>query len=127
MRAIDALTRAWGVNRESVIEMPVAPEGKRAPTLEEAIPGFYMSMLRSKQSELVGVLPGRTRDHSQGLAKAYFAERRNPEKLVRSDLAQGWTRYIQTQPSDVRRDAETAIGEWLVNNRPVKCDLADRI
>jgi hypothetical protein len=127
LRSIDALTRAWGTNREAILEMPTAPEGKRAPTLEEAIPGFYMSMLRSKQSELVGVLPGRTRDHSQGLAKAYFAERRDPEKLVRSDLAQGWTRYIQTQPSDVRRDAETAIGEWLVNNRPVKCDLADRI
>jgi hypothetical protein len=127
LRSIDALTRAWGVNRENVVEMPTAPEGKRAPTLEEAIPGFYMSMLRSKQSELVGVLPGRTRDHAQGLSKAFFAERRDPEKLVRADLAQGWTRYIQTQPSDVRRDAETAIGEWLVNNRPVKCDLTDRI
>ena len=125
LKAIDALTTAWGTNRESVLEVPSEVGGKRV-TLEDAIPGFYMYMLRAKQSELVGVLPGKTREHAAGLTRRFFEERRDPSKLVRSDLAQGWTRYIQDQPSDVRRDAEQAIGDWLVNNRPVKCDLAER-
>ena len=123
LNAIDAITTAWGTNRATVLEIPVADGGEKKITLEDAIPGFYMSMLRRKQSELVGVLPGRTRDHAAGLTKAFFAERRDDTRLVRSDLAQGWTRYIQDQPSDVRRDAEMAIGAWLVNARPVKCDL----
>jgi hypothetical protein len=122
LRSIDTLTKAWGTNRENVIAVPAEHEGKRV-TLEDAIPGFYMYMLRSKQSELVGVLPGRTRDHAAGLAKAFHAERRDENRLVRSDLAQGWTRYIQGQPSDVRRDGEQAIGAWLVNGNPVQCDL----
>lgn len=121
LNAIDAITTAWGTNRATVLEIPEV-EGKKI-TLEDAIPGFYMSMLRAKQSELVGVLPGRTKDHAAGLSKAFFAERRDDTRLVRSDLAQGWTRYIQDQPSDVRRDAEKAIGDWLVNARPVKCAL----
>jgi hypothetical protein len=122
LRAIDALTTAWGTNRNAVLDVPVEVAGKRV-TLEDAIPGFYMYMLRSKQSELVGVLPGKTREHAAGLTRRFFEERRDDSKLVRSDLAQGWTRYIQDQPSDVRRDAETAIGNWLVNGTPVKCDL----
>ena len=123
LTAIDAITTAWGVNRNAVLEIPVADGGEKRITLEDAIPGFYMSMLRSKQSELVGVLPGRTKEHAAGLTKAFFAERRDETRLVRSDLAQGWTRYIQDQPNEVRRDAEKAIGDWLVNNRPVKCQL----
>lgn len=119
LKAIDAITTAWGTNRATVLEIPEV-EGKKI-TLEDAIPGFYMSMLRAKQSELVGVLPGRTKDHAAGLTKSFFAERRDDTRLVRSDLAQGWTRYIQDQPSDVRRDAERAIGDWLVSGRQVKC------
>jgi hypothetical protein len=122
LKAIDALTHAWGVNRETVLEMPQVGADERAPTLEEAIPGFYMSLMRAK-GELAGVLPGRTAEHVKGLSQAYFAERRDASRLVRSDLAQGWTRYIQDQPSDVRRDAEQAIGDWLVAGTPVRCEL----
>jgi hypothetical protein len=125
LHAIDVLTTAWGTNRKAVIEVPAEHKGKPM-TLEDAIPGFYMHMLRAAGSELSGVLVGRTNTHAEGLTRAYFAERRDKTQLVRSDLAQGWTRYIQSQPSSVRRDAEVAIGDWLVNNRPVKCEFPKR-
>jgi hypothetical protein len=113
LKAIEALTRAWGASRSEVLEVPVGVK------IEDVIPDFYTSMLTSRRSELVGVLPGRSKEHAQGLAKAYFAERRDPARVVRSDLAQGWTRYIQGQEPDVRRDAEAAIGQWLVNDQPL--------
>lgn len=113
LKAIEALTQAWGASRQEVIDVP------QGVSIQEVIPDFYTSMLTSRRSELVGVLPGRSKEHAQGLAKAFFSERRDRERVVRSDLAQGWTRYIQGQEPDVRRDAEAAIGQWLVNNQPV--------
>jgi hypothetical protein len=112
LKAIDALTLAWGRNRAEEIPLPVIAE-KRL-TINDAIPGFWRWLLRDQSSELQGVLPGRSETHVAELSKAFAAERREPSKLVRSDLAQGWTRYIQGQPVDVRRDAESAIGTWLV-------------
>lgn len=115
--AIDALCAAWGVNREAVLETP-----KGVP-ISAAIPGFWRFCLQSKKSELAGVLPGRTEEHVKGLTAAFFDERRDRSRLVRADLAQGWTRYIQEQPAPVRREAEIAIGDWLVRARPLGCDL----
>jgi hypothetical protein len=43
--------------------------------------------------------------------------------LLRRAARQGWTRYIQGQAAPVRREAESAIGDWLVRNRPLGCDL----
>lgn len=107
--AIDALVEAWGQAREEVVDVS---EGIK---IEDAIPDFYTSMLLDRKSELVGVLPGRTKEHVKGLSEAYFSERRDRDRVVVSDIAQGWTRYIQGQQPDVRREAEAAIGRWLVN------------
>jgi hypothetical protein len=114
-RAISALCKAWGTNRQEEIAAPVP--------LEVAIPGFYRWLLRDRTSELAGVLPGRSEEHAKALTQAFWGERRDPSKVVRSDLAQGWTRYIQDQPTAVRREAESAVGSWLVNGGHVGCDL----
>ena len=117
-QSIQALCLAWGTNRTEEIPMPTD-----SVPLSVAIPGFYSWLLRDRSSELSGVLPGRSAEHAKGLTESFFAERREPSKLVRSDLAQGWTRYIQDQPTAVRRDAESAIGSWLVTGGKVGCDL----
>jgi hypothetical protein len=117
--AIRVLCAAWGVARETEIEVPAeAPVGPISKVLE----GFWWGELTNRKSELAGVLPGRKVDHVAGLVKAHLSERRDLEKIVRSDFAQGWTRYIQDQPSDVRRDAESAVGAWLVSKRPMSFD-----
>jgi hypothetical protein len=115
-KAIAALCEAWGTNRAEVIEAPPVP-------LSVAIPGFWSYLLKDRSSELAGVLPGRSAEHVSGLTKAFHAERRDSSRLVRSDFAQGWTRYIQGQPTPVRREAESAIGEWLVSGGKMGCDL----
>lgn len=121
--AIRVLCAAWGVARETVVEVPdEAPVGLVSKVLE----GFWWGELNNRKSELAGVLPGRKVDHVAGLVKAHLSERRDAEKLVRSDFAQGWTRYIQDQPADVRRDAESAVGAWLVSKRPMTFD-GDRV
>ena len=108
LKAINVLCDAWGINQAKQVD---APTGM---TLEDAIPGFYRHMLTSRQSDLVGVLAGRTEKRVQGLTQAFNSERRNPSSLVRSDLAQGWTKYIQGEDTATRREAEIAIGNWLV-------------
>lgn len=118
--AIHALCKAWGVARERVVEVPAeAPVGPVSKVLE----GFWFGELYSPKSELARVLPGRTKDHVAGLVQAQLSERRDPERLVRADFAQGWTRYVQGQPADVRRDAEAAIASWVVADRPMTFDL----
>jgi hypothetical protein len=117
-QAIQALCKAWGTNRTEEIPLP-----SDSVPLSVAIPGFYSWLLRDRSSELAGVLPGRSAEHAKGLTEAFFAERREPDKLVRSDFAQGWTRYIQDQPTAIRRDAESAIGSWLVRHASVGCAL----
>jgi len=117
LSAIDALCKAWGTNRDVVVETP------SGVTISEAIPGFWRYCLLDRKSELAGVLPGRSEEHVKGLSAAFHDERRDKSRLVRSDLAQGWTRYIQGQAAPVRREAESAIGDWLVRNRPLGCDL----
>jgi len=112
-RAIHALCQAWGTARADVIEVPALVP------IEEAIPGFYRCMLASRRGELVGVLPGRTAHHVERLALAYNDQRRDSANITRADLAQGFTRYIQDTPASVRRDAERAIGRWVVTREPV--------
>lgn len=124
--SIDALCAAWGVAREEVIDLPSDLEALVGLPISKAIPGFWWGTLGDRKGELAGVLPGRTKDHVQGLTAAYFSERRDPERVVRADFAQAWTRYIQAQPTDVRRDAEAAGAAWLVSGRPVRFD-ADRV
>jgi hypothetical protein len=116
-RSIHALCKAWGANRELEIPLPEIKEKKI--TLEDAIPGFWRFLLRDQRSELARVLPGRTENHIVGLTNAFNRERRDSSKLVRADFAQGWTRYIQRQAGDVRREAEIACGSWIVNDRPM--------
>jgi hypothetical protein len=108
-KSIDTLCDAWGVARRTVIR----PTDAQAKLEGDAfLSALWVDMLRQKPLE--AVLRGRTNEHAEGLVKAYHAERRDPQNLVRADMAQAWTRYIQGQPSDVRRDAEAAIGSWLV-------------
>jgi hypothetical protein len=115
--SIRVLCEAWGVGRSAVVE---APSGV---SINDAIPGFWRYCLIDRRSELQGVLPGRSEKHVEGLTRALWAEKRDPAGLVRTDFAQGWTRYIQDQPAPVRRDAEVAIGGWIVNARKIECDL----
>ena len=93
-----------------------------APTIAPP-PGFWSYALRDRRSELATVLPGRSATHVEGLTAAYFSERRDSSRIVRSDFAQGWTKYIQSQGADVRREAESAIADWMVNDRPMACEL----
>jgi hypothetical protein len=127
LKAIHTLCEAWGIARKEKIELPQATaKGQRGPTLEEAIPGFWRSLL--KEGELSKVLVGRKENHVKALTKTYFDERRDKDNIVRADFAQGWTRYIQDQPPAIRRDAEQAIGAWVVNpgKQPMKCELKER-
>jgi hypothetical protein len=116
MVAIETLCAAWGIARKDEIKVEGLREGMPA---SELLSGIFMAELRNQKSELAGVLPGRSADHARGLAAVYESERRDPERLVRADLAQAWTRYIQRQEPAVRREAEGAIGQWLVDPQPV--------
>jgi hypothetical protein len=119
LKAIEALCVAWGKARETKVELP------SKITLEDAIPGFWRSLL--KDGELSKVLVGRKENHVKELSKKYFEQRRNEEKVVVADFAQGWTRYIQGQPTEIRREAEQAIGNWIVNPpKTIKCDLKEK-
>lgn len=117
LHSINTLSQAWGNNRKIVVETPTGL------TLEQAIPGLFRDMLN--RGELVGVLTGRKENHIQGLTRAYKSERRDQSQLVRADLAQSWTRYVQDQPSDVRLEAERSIGNWLVSPTKLRVDLKD--
>ena len=97
--------------------------GTERVTIEQAMPGFWRHLLTDRSSELVTVLPGRTETHVANLTAAYHAERRDEARIVRADLAQGWTRYAQAFTADVQRDAERAIGAWTVNGRAVGSSL----
>jgi hypothetical protein len=110
-QAIDALCEAWGTARKSIV---VTPTGV---PIGEAIPGFWRYCLSTstRAGGLAGILAGRKETHVEGLTEAFHAERRDPVILNRADFAQGWTRYIQAQPADIRRDAESAIGTWVVS------------
>jgi len=115
-KAITILGEAWKANREVEIEVP------EKITLQDFIPGVYTWCLKDRKSELMNLLPGRKADQVAGLTRAYFEQRRDPSRLVRSDLAQGLTSFIQNQSTAVRRDAEERIGAWLVNQSPIGFD-----
>lgn len=114
LHAIQALVEAWKLNREDVIDVP------SGLSVQDVIPDFYTSLLTDRSSELCGVLRGRTAQHVEGLTAAFHEQRRDPEQLIRSDLVQGWTRYVQSEEPDIRREAEAAAGAWLVNRTPIR-------
>lgn len=121
-RALDALTAAWGVAREVELAVP-AELAKEGPLpLSIALPGFWFGALKDDRCELARVLPGRTVEHVKALSATYLQERRDPERLVKADMAQAWTRYIQGQPADVRREAERAAAAFVASRRPVRFD-----
>jgi len=120
LKAIDTLADAWGTARADAVDCRIFDAEKHLIPIEEAIPGFYRHMLTARRGELVGVLPGRTDKHAAGLKAMYFDQRRNETTVVRADLAQGWTRYIQDQPTPVRREAEAAIANWMIRQEPVR-------
>lgn len=118
IKAIDACVEVWGTARETVIavDLPKSDDGKLIP-LADAIPGLFRNMFTDRRSELVGVLPGRRETHVEALSALYATERRDPDRLVRSDLGQALTRYAQDQPSfRVRRDLEEATVSWLASS-----------
>lgn len=119
LKAIHTLCEAWGIARKEKVEVP---QGVR---IEDAIPGFWRSLL--KEGELSKVLVGRKENHIKALTRSYFDERRDKDNVVRADFGQGWTRYIQDQPPATRRDAEQAIGAWVVNpGKPMRCELKEK-
>ena len=120
LASISILCQAWGTNREKVIEIPAEVDHKPM-TIDQAIPGLFRHMLKSR--ELVGVLPGRTENHVEALTRTYATERRDPYRVVRADLGQAFTRHIQDQPANVRRDAEMSVSDWLMSNKPMRFDL----
>jgi hypothetical protein len=120
LRAVNALCDAWGVARKDVVEAP------KGVSLEEAIPGFYRYLLTDRRSMLAGVLPGRSEVHARALAETFRSERRDHDRLVRADFAQGWTKYIQGQEPEARRNAEAAIGEWMVRGGRIGCALPEK-
>jgi hypothetical protein len=115
LSACDIIANAWGKNRETVIEAPSTVK------INDVIPGFWRYLLTDRRSELAGVLPGRSEKHVKTLTAAFHDERRDANRIVRSDLAQAWTRAIQDEEPPVRRSAEAAIGAWLVNGKKVGC------
>jgi len=108
LAAIDTLVTAWGTARDQEVEL------KEGVPIDEAMPEMWQRLLTDRQEALAGFLPGRSAEHAKGLTAAFHAERRDKSRVVRADLAQAWTRYIQGQPAEVRQDAEQAIGAWLV-------------
>ncbi len=112
--AIAVMADAWGVNRETAVEMP------SGVPVSVALPGFWSWLMRDRSSELQNVLPGRVKDHAVGLTAAFFDQRkelgRGQEPVSRADFAQAWTSYVQDQPVPVQREAESAIGRWMVKN-----------
>lgn len=121
LKSIDTLCNAWGTNRKEVVELP------KKLTIEDAIPGFWRYLLTDRRSDLTGILTGRTEGHIQGLTKTFHEERRDKNELVRADFAQGWTKYIQNESTLVRREAESAIGDWLVNNGRIGYESKERL
>ena len=117
MQAINVLCDAWGKARGEAVNVPAGV------SLQEAIPGFWRHLLTAKSSDLAGVLVGRSESHVEGLTSAFHQERREPHRLVKADFAQGWTKYIQSQPDTVRREGESAIADWIVNNGRIACEL----
>ncbi len=108
-KSIGVLCQAWGKARN--VEIPCTPEEKA--TGDKFLVDLFGKMLKTER-ELVGVLAGRTADHASGLVAAYHAERRDHDRLVKADIGQAWTRYIQGQSAMIRQDAEDAIGSWMV-------------
>jgi anti-sigma factor RsiW len=114
LKAVDIMADAWGIARESVVEAPAKI------TINDAIPGFWRYLLTDRRSELSAVLPGRSEAHVEKLVATFDSERRDRSQIVRADFAQAWTKQIQSQPANVRREAERAVGDFLVSGRPVR-------
>ncbi len=106
--AIAVVCQAWGAAREQVVEVPTGIK------LTDVIPDFWSSMLTQREYAFAGILRGRSKEHAQKLSATYFEQRRDRERVVAADMAQAWTRYVQDQEPDVRRQAEAAAGAWLV-------------
>lgn len=118
-RSMHILCKVWGDAREHALDSAPTIEGIKIAR-EIALAGYMRGMLANKRSELAGVLPGRTETHVENLVAAYDSERRDARRLVKADLAQAFTRYVQ-DPSfsaPVRADATAAVGQWLANTTP---------
>jgi hypothetical protein len=108
MTAISALCKAWGINREITLAPP-----EDSIDSAEWIAGLYRAMLRDDRDLVKVPLRGARETHVSGLTAAYAGERRDADRVTRADLAQGWTKYIQSLPMDVRAEGEARIGDWL--------------
>lgn len=87
-------------------------------TLEQAIPGIYRSLFEPRR-ELATVLTGKKEQHIEGLYQAYRVERRDYERTTRADIVQGLTKYLQTLPSEMRRNTEIAAGKLTVSTKKI--------
>lgn len=119
-KSMHELVNAWGVAREEEVQLP------EKVTIEQAIPGFWKSLLSTKNDyAFAKILTGRKSEHIKGLSAAYFDQRRDAERIVKSDFTQSWTAYIQKQPAKVRREAEIAAGAFTVSKQKITYMLDD--
>jgi len=116
--AVDTLCEAWGNARQE--EIRIEGELYAGMPMHELVGGIFFAELRNPRSELAGVLPGRSAENARDLAVIYGSERRDPDRIVRADLAQAWTRYCQAFRAPVRREAEVAVGSWLATPQRVR-------
>jgi hypothetical protein len=117
--SVATLAKAYGAGRYHV----VPSIGNEA----ECVRGYYAWLLRDRRSELQGIIPGRFNDHAPDMVHAFQEQRRNGSQITRADLMNGLTKFVQRESSVVRRDAEAAIGKWLVGNGRLECEAKEEV
>jgi hypothetical protein len=122
--SITKLCEAWGRARIDVLPVPARDAQGRPLTLDTVRAAYWRAALTDRLGGLVGVLPGRREDRVAELVKVQRSESRNKAELVRADFGQAWSRMIQSEPADVRRNAEAAGGAWMASARPMRLEFA---
>ncbi len=117
LHSINTLSEAWGNNRKIVVEPPINFDSKKF------MDGCWRALLN--KGELSGVLVGRKENHIPVLSRCFEQERRDRDKLIRSDFAQTFSKHLQSQPNDIQREGELAIGNWLAKPTKMVCDLKE--
>lgn len=110
-KAIGLMISGWGRAREQ--EVPLSKEvieGKRS--MDQFLGAMFLDMLR--RPEFAATFPGASRANADQLVATFHAERRDENRIVRSDLANAVTRALQKLPADRALRAQSAAGAWIV-------------
>jgi hypothetical protein len=124
LKSIDALCQAWRTAREVELEERPTIEGIQL-SREIALGAYFRGALQGRQSELAGVIPGRTENHVEALTRIYPSERRDTRKLVKADLGQAFTQYAHSFSGPIAREIEGKAAAWIVDaHKPELITLA---